>query len=75
MEAAHGLKIITEITNNTATPIITIAKNRYKVRCKYCSQKVNGIPVGKTDNPNNVYCSQIKRISLKKYLKQIKNKI
>lgn len=51
--------MMTEMTIKTANPIISMAKNKYNVRCKYCSQNVNGIPVGKTDKPNAVYCSQI----------------
>jgi hypothetical protein len=50
----YGLKTISEMTTSTTVEIVTIAMNRYQVKRRYCSQKVNAIPVGKTASPSSV---------------------
>jgi hypothetical protein len=44
--AAHGENSITETTMKTAIEITPMALTRFQFKSRYCSQKVNAIPLG-----------------------------
>lgn len=52
LPAAQGLQMISEITKKTANAMTHIACSKLRLRCKYCSQKVNAIPDGKFGRPS-----------------------
>uniref|UniRef100_A0A915JE75 Uncharacterized protein n=1 Tax=Romanomermis culicivorax TaxID=13658 RepID=A0A915JE75_ROMCU len=54
------------LTKKTAPITTDKAINKFRFKCKYCSQNVNGMPSGKTLNPKLAYSSQTPRTFYKK---------